>query len=48
MKLKSITLENFRSFREKVAISDLSDVNIFIGGNNAGKSFSCNIEVWLL
>jgi predicted ATP-dependent endonuclease of OLD family len=38
MKLKSITLENFRSFKDPVAIKGLSDVNVFIGANNAGKS----------
>lgn len=38
MILKSITLENFRSFKDAVSIGDLLDVNIFIGANNAGKS----------
>lgn len=38
MKVKSITLENFRSFKEAMPIEGLSDVNIFIGANNAGKS----------
>lgn len=38
MKIKSITLENFRSYKEAIPIEGLSDVNIFIGPNNAGKS----------
>jgi len=38
MKLKSLTLENFRSYNEPISIEGLSDVNIFIGPNNAGKS----------
>lgn len=38
MKIKSITLENFRSYKEAILIEGLSDVNIFIGPNNAGKS----------
>lgn len=38
MKLKSIRLENFRSYSEPISIKGLSDVNIFIGPNNAGKS----------
>ena len=38
MKIKSITLENFRSYNKAITIEDLSDVNIFIGPNNVGKS----------
>lgn len=38
MKIKNITLENFRSYKEAIHIEDLSDVNIFIGPNNVGKS----------
>ena len=38
MKIESISIENFRSFKDKIIISDLSDINIFIGPNNAGKS----------
>jgi len=38
MKIKSITLEGFRSYKEAVTIEDLSDVNILIGPNNVGKS----------
>jgi predicted ATPase len=38
MKLQSIVLENFRSFKNEVTIDALSDVNVFIGANNAGKS----------
>ena len=38
MRIKTITLENFRSFKEAIPIEGLSDVNNFIGANNAGKS----------
>ena len=38
MKLQSITLENFRSFKDSVIIKGLSNVNVFIGANNVGKS----------
>jgi len=38
LKIKSITLENFRSYKEAISIEGLSDVNIFIGPNNVGKS----------
>jgi len=38
MFIKSIELENFRSYKEKVVIPELSNVNIFIGPNSAGKS----------
>ncbi len=38
MFIKSIELENFRSYKEQVVIPELSHVNIFIGPNSAGKS----------
>lgn len=38
MKIRNITLERFRSYKESVPIQGFSDVNVFIGPNNAGKS----------
>ena len=38
MLIKEINLENFRSHKDRVSISELSNVNVFIGPNNAGKS----------
>ena len=38
MKIKSITLHNFRSFYVRTTIDNLKQVNIFVGPNNAGKS----------
>jgi len=38
MRIKQLVLENFRSFKDATPINLLSDVNIFIGPNNAGKS----------
>lgn len=38
MKIGSIALEGFRSYKDLVPIEEFSDVNIFIGPNNAGKS----------
>lgn len=37
MKINSFTIENFRTFRDKTHL-ELSDINIFIGSNSAGKS----------
>ena len=38
MVFKQIDLENFRSYKDRVSISELSNVNVFIGPNSAGKS----------
>lgn len=38
MKIDRLCIENFRSFGNQTIINDLSDVNVFIGPNNAGKS----------
>jgi len=38
MRINNITLENFRSYKEPISIVGLSNVNVFIGANNAGKS----------
>ena len=38
MKINSLILENFRSFKDPIVIKELTDVNIFIGPNNVGKS----------
>ena len=38
MKIQSITLTNFRSYREPQTFDNLSNVNTFIGPNASGKS----------
>jgi len=38
MLIKEVSFENFRSFKDRTSIKELSKVNIFIGPNGAGKS----------
>lgn len=38
LRLRSISLQNFRSFKDTVKISDLKRVNVLVGPNKAGKS----------
>jgi predicted ATP-dependent endonuclease of OLD family len=38
MLIRNITLENFRSYKDRTDINELSNVNVFIGPNGAGKS----------
>ena len=38
MRLESLTLENFRSYRNKTVIDLEKPINVFIGRNNTGKS----------
>jgi len=38
MRIQKLTLVNFRSYKNAVSIEDLSDVNVFVGPNIAGKS----------
>src|SRR6266516_4038203 len=38
MRLESVTLENFRSYRNKTSIDLEKPINVFIGRNNTGKS----------
>ncbi|SRR6266566_2759932 len=38
MSLESLTLENFRSYRNKTVIDLEKPINVFIGRNNTGKS----------
>ena len=38
MKLKRITIENFRGFSDKTTIDIERDITAFVGGNDAGKS----------
>lgn len=38
MRIQKLTVENFRSYKDSVSIENLSDVNVFIGPNIAGKS----------
>lgn len=38
MQIKEIRLKNFRSYKDEQVIEDLSNVNMFIGPNAAGKS----------
>jgi len=38
MLIEEISFENFRSFKDRIVISGLSKVNVFIGPNSAGKS----------
>lgn len=37
MKIKSFTVKNIKSFKEKVSL-DFGDINVFIGKNASGKS----------
>lgn len=38
MRITSLKLENFRTYKEKTPLEDLKGLNIFIGPNNSGKS----------
>src|SRR5918994_933381 len=38
MRIISLKLENFRTYKEKTSLEDLKGLNIFIGPNNSGKS----------
>ena len=38
MLIKEVSFENFRSFKDRTSIKELSKVNVFIGPNGAGKS----------
>lgn len=38
MHLKSIRIKNFRSYRDDLVVTDIPDISILIGRNNAGKS----------
>lgn len=38
MRIQKLTIDNFRSYKDSVPIENLSEVNVFIGPNIAGKS----------
>jgi putative ATP-dependent endonuclease of OLD family len=38
MRITSLKLENFRTYKERTSLEDLKGLNIFIGPNNSGKS----------
>ncbi len=38
MKIHRLSVQNFRSFKEKTVLNDIKPVSVFVGANNAGKS----------